>query len=557
LSFRKGLSLMSQDVEQSSESGTNSYSEYSNDFVDALELVKIAGSSRLEVENAKLKAKLASSLALLCPFSPEIEFDDSEEKRIKELKQKLSDLYSARNKVGDSKSEIVTGACSEPIDEASYGSSSLLLKSGVYGTYASVRVRGRGSRGGRGAFGGRGEGSENIGESSITRMSQRGRGRGQRGRGGGERGRGRGERGRGRSQRGRCRGPYLKDQLGRKMTCTNCQETCHNKSSCKKERVPKPPKVPRPPAPRTVYGTYASVRVRGRGSRGGRGAFEGRGEGSKNIGESSTTRMSQRGRGRGRGQRGRGGGERGRGRGERGRGRSQKGRCRGPYLKDQEEMAEDEIRKNLEHDYMEELLLQEEQKLLAYETEQDEFDQEALRLTLEEEAMYKRMDEERLKKQMAKEERDRKMDYYHPSNWTQEEESFDHEPYIRNVNTLDANVQTQESVAANMSNRGDYEAKELGKQLVEPIVAVTPSAEPIASATHSTNKWKQLAKPHGKKKGSKRKAPASSEEAAGNQRIVFHKHSGRSEKIFNQKMKKSGFGPNREGSTPDKSFSLT
>ncbi|GJS69368.1 hypothetical protein Tco_0702209 [Tanacetum coccineum] len=193
---------------------------------------------------------------------------------------------------------------------------------------------------------------------------------------------------------------------------------------------------------------------------------------------------------RGRGQKGRGSGERGRGRGERGRGRSQRGRGRGLYLKDQEEMTEDEIRKNFEHDYMEELLLQEEQKLQAYETEQDEFEQEALR----------------------------KIDYYHPSNWTQEEESFDHEPYNRNVNTLDANVQTQESVAANMSNMGeigfrigDYKAEELGKQLAEPIVAVTPSAEPISSATHITDKGKQVAELQGKKKGSKRKAPTSSE----------------------------------------------
>nr|GEY63264.1 hypothetical protein CTI12_AA105810 [Tanacetum cinerariifolium] len=203
-------------------------------------------------------------------------------------------------------------------------------------------------------------------------------------------------------------------RLGRKMTCTNCQETGHNKSSCKKEPVPKPPKVPRPPAPRTVYETHASARIRGRGSRGGR------------------------------------------------------------------EMTEDEIRKNLEHDYMEELMLQEEQKLQNYETEQDKFHQEALRLTLEEEAMYKRMDEDRLKEQMAEEEWDREIDYYHPSNWTKEEESFDHEPYNRN-------------------------AEELEKQVVEPIIAVTPSAEPIASTTHSTDKGKQVAEPQGKKKGSKKK----------------------------------------------------
>nr|GEU53585.1 calcium/proton exchanger [Tanacetum cinerariifolium] len=171
---------------------------------------------------------------------------------------------------------------------------------------------------------------------------------------------------------------------------------------------------------------------------------------------------------------------------------------------EEEETTEDEIRKNLEHDYMKELLLQ---KLQNYETEQDEFDQEALRLTLKEEAMYKRMDEDRLKEQMIEEKCDRKIDYYHHFNWTQEEESLDHEPYNRNVNTKDANVQTQESVTANISNRGeirfrlgDYEAEELGKQLAKPIVAVTPSAEPIASVTHSIDKGKQVAEPQGKKK---------------------------------------------------------
>nr|GEX19224.1 hypothetical protein [Tanacetum cinerariifolium] len=59
-------------------------------------------------------------------------------------------------------------------------------------------------------------------------------------------------------------------------------------------------------------------------------------------------------------------------------------------------------------------------------------------------------------------------------------------------------AETQESIAANMSNEGeirfrlgDYEAEELEKQVAEPIVAVTPSAEPIASAIHYTDKRKQ------------------------------------------------------------------
>nr|GFD17061.1 chloramphenicol acetyltransferase-like domain-containing protein [Tanacetum cinerariifolium] len=101
-------------------------------------------------------------------------------------------------------------------------------------------------------------------------------------------------------------------------------------------------------------------------------------------------------KGKGKGQRGRGSGERGRGRAKEA-GEGVREAEVGVLHLFQEEMTEDEIRKNLEHNYMEELLLQEEQKLQAYETKQDEFDQVALRLTLEEEAMYKRMDEERLK----------------------------------------------------------------------------------------------------------------------------------------------------------------
>ncbi|KAI3524285.1 hypothetical protein L1887_02938 [Cichorium endivia] len=163
LSFKKG-------VEETSECGS--------DFIEASELVEIAGTSKIEVENAKLKAELASTIALLCSFSPEIELEsldegkignllknatektaealrlkdehekhllsmlkvkhlqcESYEKRIKELEQRLSDQYSSEVKlgkdestgrIGDSKSEIFS-----PMDEASYGSSSLLKSGGV------------------------------------------------------------------------------------------------------------------------------------------------------------------------------------------------------------------------------------------------------------------------------------------------------------------------------------------------------------------------------------------------------------------------------------------
>ena len=108
----------------------------SEDLLDGSELVEIAGTCKMEVENAKLKAELASRIALICSLCPEIEYEslddervgnmlknatektaealhlkdeyikhvqsmlkmkqmqcDSYEKRIQELEQKLSDQY--------------------------------------------------------------------------------------------------------------------------------------------------------------------------------------------------------------------------------------------------------------------------------------------------------------------------------------------------------------------------------------------------------------------------------------------------------------------------------
>nr|GEV50411.1 zinc finger, PMZ-type [Tanacetum cinerariifolium] len=165
-------------------------------------------------------------------------------------------------------------------------------------------------------------------------------------------------------------------------------------------------------------------------------------------------------------------------------------------------MTKDEIRKHIKHEYMKEILLEEEQKREAnLKDEQDMFDQEALRYTLEEEA--------------------------------------------RNVMTIAANVQTQESIVANLSDRGeigfrlgDFKAK--GNHKYNAELEIT-SAEPITTVTLSADKGKQVAEPNeepnpepqAKKNGSKRKALASSEEVS--LRIIFYKNMGRSERIFNQK----------------------
>ncbi|OIW19473.1 hypothetical protein TanjilG_09493 [Lupinus angustifolius] len=167
----------------------------SEDSLGDSELVEIAGTSKMEVENAKLKAELASRIALICSLFPEIEYESlddervdnilknatektaealhlkdeyvkhihsmlnmkqlqcvSYEKRIRELEQKLSDQYEQGQKlssvndaagfsplVDKGKSEYASGeanlpciSTSEPMDEVSCISNSLDAKLGLF-----------------------------------------------------------------------------------------------------------------------------------------------------------------------------------------------------------------------------------------------------------------------------------------------------------------------------------------------------------------------------------------------------------------------------------------
>lgn len=203
----KGSFSMSNDGSQSAEaeeSSVDATEKYdSEDVLEASELVEIAGTSKMEVENAKLKAELASAIALLCSFPPEVEYeslDDSKvdsllkaaaektaealhlkdeygkhlqsmlkvkhmqcesyEKRIRELEQRLSDRYSFEHKLtkdesnfrisagkaDDSKSEIsadgeahIRYVSVEPMDEVSCASSSSHVKLGVLDKQGKAR----------------------------------------------------------------------------------------------------------------------------------------------------------------------------------------------------------------------------------------------------------------------------------------------------------------------------------------------------------------------------------------------------------------------------------
>ncbi|GJU12923.1 hypothetical protein Tco_1135319 [Tanacetum coccineum] len=135
------------------------------------------------------------------------------------------------------------------------------------------------------------------------------------------------------------------------------------KRNCDKEQLPKPPQMKKQPSRKREpnFNSYASNRGGGRGSR------EGGGEASGGIGQSNAVRFqantergeSSGGRGRARGKGGRSG--MARGRGSRGQGECGRGRGRGVTT-----------------------------MLVDEEAIQEEFDEEAVRLTLEEESRYEK-----------------------------------------------------------------------------------------------------------------------------------------------------------------------
>ncbi|PWA66859.1 hypothetical protein CTI12_AA112880 [Artemisia annua] len=182
-------------------------------------------------------------------------------------------------------------------------------------------------------------------------------------------------------------------------------------------------------------------------------------------------------------------------------------------------MDEDEIRRNFEHDYMEELLIQEEQRLAAEENnQQDEFDEEALRLTIEAEERWKAED---LERELAKKKEEEYWDIQkglHSSCYINDEEAYEQETYNKDVASVNAVLETQESVAV--------------PQVADVVV---PQVADVAAEPN--------------KRGTKRQAADVSFR-------IYHKNRGRSERIFDQKMKKACFGPDGEGSTPDSALSV-
>lgn len=185
-------------------------------------------------------------------------------------------------------------------------------------------------------------------------------------------------------------------------------------------------------------------------------------------------------------------------------------------------MDEDEIRRNLQHDYMEELLVQEEERVAAQEKmTEEQFDEEAITLTLEAEEKWKAADLQREQDNKKEKEYWDIQKGLHSSCYNDDEESYEQETYNRDVASVNAVLDTQESVA--------------GPQMKD-ITVESVKGKAIA-----------IAKPN--KRGTKR-------QAVDLPFRIYHKNRGRSERIFDNKMKKACFGPDGEGSTPESALSV-
>ncbi|KAK1366886.1 Autophagy-related protein 11 [Heracleum sosnowskyi] len=82
-SFSLSHDSFTSEVEDSSLDATDRYS--SDEILEAFELEEIAGTSKMEVENSKLKAELASAMALICSYCSDVEYESLDDSKVESL----------------------------------------------------------------------------------------------------------------------------------------------------------------------------------------------------------------------------------------------------------------------------------------------------------------------------------------------------------------------------------------------------------------------------------------------------------------------------------------
>ncbi|GKF61639.1 hypothetical protein Tco_0181693, partial [Tanacetum coccineum] len=187
----------------------------------------------------------------------------------------------------------------------------------------------------------------------------------------------------------------------------------------------------------SVFGTHASARGHGRGSRGGKGARGGRNSF---------------------------------GRGARG----------GSANRGQQLMEEDEIRQKLEHNYMQDLLDAEEDKRRKTE----KLDEEAFQEAMEQQHMQEQMDKERERQNREEREWEERNDYYNTNNWT-DDESMDVDAYNRKNTSVKFNAFTQESITNDPSHLTQSTEEQVGDG---QVIASDASDVDVAASAQDKNK---------------------------------------------------------------------
>ncbi|KAK4431898.1 Autophagy-related protein 11 [Sesamum alatum] len=71
------------------------------ELVEGSELVEISGTSKMEVENAKLKAELASKIALICSMSAEFEYESLDDRKLDSILQNVAEKTSEALRLKD------------------------------------------------------------------------------------------------------------------------------------------------------------------------------------------------------------------------------------------------------------------------------------------------------------------------------------------------------------------------------------------------------------------------------------------------------------------------
>ncbi|KAJ4953141.1 hypothetical protein NE237_029973 [Protea cynaroides] len=102
----KGSILMSNDSSNLAEAEENTVESTEkcnfDDFLEGCE--SVAGTSKIEVENARLKAELASAIALICSFSPRIDYESLDESNLdsilKNVAEKTAEALHLKDEYG-------------------------------------------------------------------------------------------------------------------------------------------------------------------------------------------------------------------------------------------------------------------------------------------------------------------------------------------------------------------------------------------------------------------------------------------------------------------------